>query len=225
MRIILFDIDGTLLLTGGVGTRSFERAFREKYGMAPDMSCYSPWGATDYEIGRSLLTHHFPERTIEHDELTEFLHFYLDIFHEAIPHDTGFRLMPKATECVGALASSPDNLLGVATGNLSRAGWTKLERGGLRDWMKFGGFAEDGVLRPDILRAAQQRGLELAGPGEHNFWVIGDTPHDISAARAIGAKVLAVATGKFRRDELEPHGPDLLLDDLCALAEEPGLLD
>lgn len=225
MRILLFDIDGTLLLTGGVGTRSFEKAFRERFGVAPDMTCYSPWGATDYEIGRAILEHHFPEKVIGHDELTDFLNFYLDVFHAAIPLDTGFRLMPKAAECVARFAAEPDVLLGVATGNLSRAGWTKLERGGLRAHMKFGGFAEDGVKRPDILRAAQRRALELAGDGEHRWWVIGDTPHDISAARTIGAKVAAVATGKFKRDELAAHAPDLLFDDLCLLAENPALLD
>lgn len=225
MRILLFDIDGTLLLTGGVGTRSFERAFRERFGMAPDMTCYSPWGATDYEIGRQLLEHHFPQKNISHDELTEFLNFYLDVFHEALPHDTGFRLMPAVNACVQGFAAKTDVLMGVATGNLSRAGWTKLERGGLRAHMKFGGFAEDGVKRPDILRAAQRRALEIAGEGEHKWWVIGDTPHDISAARAIGARVAAVATGKFKRDDLEKYQPDLLFDDLTALAVNPDLLD
>ena len=126
MRILLFDIDGTLLLTGGVGTRSFARAFRERYGREADMSCYSPWGATDYHIGRSLLEYHFPGKDISHGELTGFLDHYLDIFHETLPLDEGFRLMPSALACLEAFSGLHDTLVGVATGNLSRAGWTKL---------------------------------------------------------------------------------------------------
>jgi phosphoglycolate phosphatase-like HAD superfamily hydrolase len=225
MRIFLFDIDGTLLLTGGIGTKSFERAFRETYGFAPDMTCYSPWGATDYEIGRSLLEFHFPQRSVSPEELQTFLDYYLNCFHEALPGDTGFRLMPAARESLAALSQPGESLIGVATGNLSRAGWSKLERGGLRDWVKFGGFAEDGVLRADILRAAQQRSLEIAGRGEHQFWVVGDTPKDIDAARAIGAKVVAVATGKFKHGELEAHKPDLLFHDLRALLADLTVLD
>ncbi len=223
MKIILFDIDGTLLLTGGVGSRAFRQAFHETYGHEPDMSCYSPWGATDYHIARSLLEHHFT-REVSHTEVEDFLDRYLAIFDATVHDDEGFRLMPKAMECVTAVAALEDNLLGVATGNLSRSGWAKLKRGGLDPWFRFGGFAEDGVLRPDILRAARRRGLELAGVGDHSFWVIGDTPHDIDAARAIDAKVLAVATGKFSKDELAQHAPDLLLDDLCDLADNPALL-
>jgi phosphoglycolate phosphatase-like HAD superfamily hydrolase len=225
MRILLFDIDGTLLLTGGVGTRSFARAFHEKYGRTADMTCYSPWGATDYHIGRSLLEFHFPERTIDDAELQAFLDHYLGVFHEMLPHDTGFRLMPAVRECVDAFVSAPDTLVGVATGNLARAGWTKLEFGGLRSAFQFGGFAEDGVLRPEILRAAQRRAVAIAGPGSHRFWVIGDTPHDITAARAVGAKVAAVATGKHKRDELAAYEPDLLFDTLHELAANPALLE
>ena len=94
----------------------------------------------------------------------------------------------------------------------------------MRHWVKFGGFAEDGVLRADILWAAKRRAIELAGKGDHSFWVIGDTPADIEAARAIGARVLAVATGKLKRDELAAHQPDLLHDDLTQVTENPDLL-
>ncbi len=224
MHILLFDIDGTLLLTGGIGTQSFRQAFSELYGRAPDMSCYSPWGATDYEIARSLLEFHFPERAVEHAEVDAFLAHYLERFHDALPGDQGFRLMPAALTCLEKMSERSENLVGVATGNLSRAGWSKLERGGLHHWIRFGGFAEDGPERADILRAAEQRGLALAGPGAHSVWVIGDTPKDISAARAIGARVVAVSTGKFNRDELAPHDPDILLDDLQPLVDNPTLL-
>lgn len=220
MRILLFDIDGTLLLTGGIGTRSFQRAFRERYAREPDMSCYSPWGATDYHIGRSLLEFHFPERAIAHDELQTFLNHYLDVFHESLPGDTNFRLMPLAREFMTACAANAETLIGVATGNLERAGRTKLEKAGLLHHVHFGGFAEDGVLRPDILRAAQRRAVHIAGEGEHSYWVIGDTPADIDAARAIGAKVVAVATGKYRRDELGLHRPDILINDLSEMPME-----
>ncbi len=133
--------------------------------------------------------------------------------------------MPAARESIEALALQTDNLIGVATGNLSRAGWSKLDRGGLRHWVKFGGFAEDGVLRADILRAAQKRSLEIAGPGNHDFWVIGDTPKDIDAARAIGARVLAVATGKYELEELAAYKPDLLYADLRELMANLSVLD
>lgn len=225
MKILLFDIDGTLLLTGGVGTRSFQRAFRQRYGLEPDMSCYSPWGNTDFEIARTLLEHHFPARKpMPTIEITGFLDEYLRCFHEALPQDDGFRLMPAALACIEQFGTSPHHLVGVATGNLSKAAWAKLERGGLRPWIRFGGFAEDGEQRADILRAAKQRGEALAGPGPHEWWVIGDTPKDIAAARTIGAHAVAVATGKFTAQELTSHQPDVLLSTLTELMTEPHRL-
>ncbi len=225
MRILLFDIDGTLLLTGGVGTRAFAEAFRQQYRSEPDMTCYSPWGNTDYEIARSLLAYHFPDREIEVAEVEALLGTYLGLFGASLPDDSGFRLMPAALRCIEVFAEQPDTLVGVATGNLSRAADLKLRRGGLHHWIRFGGYAEDGVERADILRAAQRRALDIAGRGDHSWWVIGDTPKDIHAARAIGARVAAVATGKFGRDDLGKLGPDLLLEDLTSLCAEPGLLD
>lgn len=225
MKILLFDIDGTLLLTGGVGTRSFQQAFRRRFGLEPDMSCYSPWGNTDFEIARTLLEHHFPARKpMPTDEIATFLDEYLVCFHEALPQDEGFRLMPAALACLKRFGTSPDHLVGVATGNLAQAAWAKLERAGLRPWIQFGGFAEDGEQRADILRSAQRRAETLAGPGPHEWWVIGDTPKDIAAARAIGAYAAAVATGKFTTEELASHNPDVLLPDLTDLVVAPHRL-
>jgi phosphoglycolate phosphatase len=229
MRILLFDIDGTLLLTGGVGTRSFAKAFQDNYGQPPDMSCYSPWGATDFQIGRSLLEFHFPEKVIEHAEVQALLDRYLDCFGNALGGDENFRLLPAALACIERFAEQPDTLVGVATGNLSRAAWWKLEKAGLHHWIRFGGFAEDGIARADILRAAQQRAMAIAAQenagGNHTYWVIGDTPKDILAAREIGVRVAAVGTGKFTLAELQPYAPDLLLEDLSSLAAQPHLLD
>lgn len=224
MRILMFDIDGTLLLTGGVGTRSFKKAFEDQYGTQADMSCYSPWGATDYEIAGSLLKHHFPERDIEIAEVDALLNLYLGCFKAALPGDLGFRILPSALACLETMADLPDTLVGVATGNLSHAAWPKLEKAGMHHWIRFGGFAEDGPQRATILQAAKERAVAMVEGPVQSIWVIGDTPKDIHAARAISANVVAVATGKFGRAELAEHDPDILLDDLSELAAKPHLL-
>jgi phosphoglycolate phosphatase-like HAD superfamily hydrolase len=132
-------------------------------------------------------------------------------------------LMPGVEEVLGHLARR-GALLGVASGNLEAIGWIKIEKAGLREWFRFGGFSDHFPVRPELIGQAAQKARQLAGPGGPNgvqICVVGDTPRDIEAARANFLSVIAVATGKYSFDELRQCQPEACvssLKDLISMA-------
>lgn len=213
-RVLLFDIDGTLLLTGGAGQVAFERAFEECFGVADSWGSVVPDGKTDpvifSEIARKALG-----RDIDSGEYDALCRKYLDYFPVALERSERFRLMQGVERLLAELEGQREFLLGVATGNLESAAWDKLRRAKLDRFFRFGGFGSDAGLRAELVRRAMDRGRELARGSRlepRDFVVIGDTPLDVAAARANGASVVAVATGSYPARELAACGADLVLE-------------
>lgn len=215
-KLLLFDIDGTLLTSGGAGERALRRGFRERFGIDDDLTTIEIAGRTDSGIARRMLAAHDLEETPEN--LTAFFDGYLHYLAQELPSASG-TLLPGIVALLDALKPRADLVLALLTGNLERGAQLKLTHYGVWHYFEFGAYADDHHDRDQLghfarTRAQEKHGIEF--PAEKIF-VLGDTPHDISCARAIGAKAIAIATGKFSRAELGALAPDFLLDDLSDL--------
>lgn len=212
-KLLLFDIDGTLLTSGGAGERALRRGFHARFGIEDDLSKVEIAGRTDSGIARQMLAYHGLPETPEN--LAAFFDGYLQFLPEELPTAPG-RLLPGILQLLEALKPREDIILGLLTGNLARGAEIKLMHYGVWHYFEFGAYADDHHDRNQLGHFARQRAKEKHGiefPPERIF-VLGDTPHDISCARAIGAKAVAIATGKFTVAELGALGPDFLFPDL-----------
>ncbi len=213
MITCLFDIDGTLLSSGGAGKSAMERALASTFGAPADSGGISYSGRTDRAIGRDLFRLHRIDESA--DNWRRFLDAYLSHLPDCLHGHQG-RVLPGITSLLQELANRDDVLLGLLTGNVRAGARVKLCHFGLHDYFLLGGFGDDHFHRDDVAREA------LAFVHRHldnrvdldRLWVIGDTPLDVSCARAIGARVVAVATGWHSLEELATVRPDLLLTDL-----------
>jgi phosphoglycolate phosphatase-like HAD superfamily hydrolase len=216
-KLLLFDIDGTLLTSGGAGERALRRGFRDRFGIDDDLAKIEIAGRTDSGIARQVLAaHRLPETP---ENLAAFYDGYLHFLREELPTSPG-RLLPGILPLLDALKSRPDVVLGLLTGNLARGAEIKLSHYGVWDYFEFGAYADDHHDRNQLGHFARQRAREKHGIefSPERIFVLGDTPHDITCARAIGAKAVAIATGKFSLEELKPLGPDFLFSDLGDVA-------
>lgn len=215
--MVLFDIDGTLLMTGGAGRFAFERAFKELFGIKDAWGNTIPDGKTDpiiiNEIADRLL-----KRPLQKEEYDTLCGRYLAYFGEEIIDSPRFRLLPGVPAILDTLSGIKNVILGIVTGNFEGAAWAKLEKGGLRHYFNFGGFGSDSWDRAEITRVAFERGIKKSAREitRENVFVIGDTQHDVMAAKKLGAKSVAVRTGHTPENELIASGPDYLLTDLAA---------
>ncbi|MEX0998833.1 MAG: HAD family hydrolase [Thermodesulfobacteriota bacterium] len=214
MKLLLFDIDGTLLLTNGAGTRAANRAFENIYGISEAMTKIDAAGKTDPIILKEIFKNEL-NRDYSHEEALELYKLYIPFLKE----ETGASettVMPGIPKLLENLSRRGDMVLGVATGNIEQGAWIKLESAGLDHHFKFGGFGSDSHLREHLIIKAQERALDYVGNGTdiQKTFVIGDTPYDINHGRAAGAVTVGVATGSYSRAELEEHSPDHLFDDL-----------
>lgn len=219
-KMLLFDIDGTLLLSGGAGKSAFEAAFSEMFGIPDTWQDTVPDGRTDPLIFGEIILRVLG-RDLNPGEWKQLYLRYTDHFRRTVREAAGFRLMPGIERLIPELASQASLLLGIATGNIGEVSRLKLERAGLAAHFTFGGFGCDSPLRPAIVEKAIGRGEKKLGCGidrEKDVLVIGDTHHDILAAREAGVRVAAVATGNVSRDELARHEPDYLFPDLSDTA-------
>lgn len=215
--IYLFDIDGTLLLSGGAGSRALDRAFVSLHGITGATDEVRFGGKTDPLIVEEMFqaTMKRPATDAEYEAL---IAAYLPLLDEELAASPQFRLMPAVEAALDFLAAQPGVLLGVATGNVRAAAEKKLQRGGLHARFAFGGFGCDHRDRAQLVA----RGIERARAAgtvapDVRIAVVGDTPHDVAAARACGAVAIAVATGSFTRAELAACEPDALWDTLAEL--------
>ena len=220
IRLVLFDVDGTLVHTGGAGVKAFARALTTEFGVADGTHLVKFGGRTDFSLVREL----FALRQIEPSakNFERFFASYL-IWLEKLILECSGGACPGVPEFYGALAARAEPpLLGLLTGNIRRGAQIKLHRYQLWDKFPFGGFADDHEDRDQIAAVACRRGGERLGRplrGEEVL-VIGDTPLDIRCARAVGAKVLAVATGRFSVPQLQEHHPDWAVPDLSKIAPD-----
>ena len=210
--LLLFDIDGTLITGGGCGERSLRLAVRDTFGADDDLRDIEIAGRTDTRIARQLLRKYGREET--EDGISDLLENYLRHLPVLLRTTQG-RLLPGVEALLALLEPRDDVVLGLLTGNLVRGAEHKLSHFGVWKYFSFGAFADDhherDQLGPFALARARERGHEVA---LSRTFIIGDTEHDISCARAIGAKAVAVATGNFRAEQLAPHAPNALLENL-----------
>jgi len=203
LRILLFDIDGTLLHTGGAGLLALRKIFGERYGVADPMDGVDFHGRTDPMILDGIAARHLG-RAFRDGEAEAMTAAYLDALPGCL-EEVPYRILDGVVELLEGLAARSDVLLGLATGNFEAGAWAKLRRGRLDRFFSFGGFGSDSRERDELTRRALERGLERAGSPE-SVVVIGDTVHDVRSARAAGADCLAVATGNATEATLAAEG-------------------
>jgi phosphoglycolate phosphatase-like HAD superfamily hydrolase len=213
MPIILFDIDGTLVRTGGAGKAAMEAGLTTAFGVTElrDEVPYS--GRTDVAIGRDLLRVHGIDPTPDNQQ--KLRESYLDHLPASLLSKGG-TVCPGVRDLLRAIAGKPGVVLGLLTGNVRNGAMVKLGHFGLWDFFACGGFGDEHFDRDDVARSALASVRTHLG-GDVNpsdVWVIGDTPLDVSCARAIGANAVAVATGWHPVEELAGCEPDLIFDDL-----------
>ena len=213
MYVCLFDIDGTLLASGGAGKHAMYTAIRSEF--CPDhVHDGVPFaGRTDRAIVRDLFQLHAIENSTEN--WGRFLRAYLGHLPGCLAERQG-HVLPGVSELLSCLARRDDVALGLLTGNVRDGAQVKLGFYGLFDYFRFGGFGDSHMNRDDVAREALVDVRRHLGESVRldQVWVIGDTPLDVRCARAIGVRVLAVATGQHTVDQLAAEAPDLLLEDL-----------
>ena len=205
---ILFDIDGTLLVTGGAGARSWRLAFDELYGIEADIGAFTDAGMTDPDVGRRTFVavlHREPKR----QEFTRLLERRLYYLHETVRKSREYRVLPGVAALLPALIDD-GRMLGLVTGNVEAAAHVKLHRGQLNRFFSFGGYGSDSADRAELTRIALRRASLVYGeevsPGQ--AIVVGDTPHDVQAAHAAGLKCVGVGSHHFSAEQLRAASAD-----------------
>ena len=215
--LLLFDIDGTLLLTGGAGKVAFEEAFEEIFEIPDAWGNLDPHGKTDPAIFDEVAQRTLG-RLLSPGEFDLLMERYEEIFEERIMNASpNFELMPGVVKILGHLSRDPDIFLALATGNFERAGRMKLSRGGVEHYFQTGGFGNDARERDQILLAAVSYSEELARKSfeKDRIFVIGDTEYDVAAAKKAGLRSIAVLTNGRTRKHFEQDPPDHILQDLA----------
>ena len=220
--VVLWDIDGTLIRSGGAGKTAMESALRSAFGVRDIYDTVAYSGRTDVAIARDLLAAH--DRPTTEDSQLLLRETYLRELPVHLAASTG-EVLPGIPELLNRLHGRSDVVQGLLTGNVRDGARIKLGHFGLWDYFAIGGFGDRYTDRADVAREALASAEAHSGkkldPGD--IWVVGDTPHDVSCGRAIGANVLAVATGWHSLAELEACGADATLADLSDVKQVLGL--
>jgi phosphoglycolate phosphatase-like HAD superfamily hydrolase len=216
-KLVLFDIDGTILWSDGAGKRAMTEALTTVFGTAGDPR-YRYDGKTDRQIVRELMRGAGHEDDHIDRHMPSLLSRYLDgLRRELAGGERRIELLPGVVELLDALEARDDVVLGLLTGNLEDGARAKLGAAGLQfDRFRINAFGSDHEHRPELPAVAQQRAREALGihvEGER-IVVIGDTPADIDCGRALGARAIAVATGRYSVEELRAHEPAAVFEDL-----------
>jgi len=211
---ILFDIDGTLIESGGAGATAWDKAFRELYGVPADIGEFTDAGMTDPEVGRVTF-----ERVIGREpserELARLLARRSTLLPRAVAESKDYRVLPGVSELLPRLCED-GYLLGLTTGGVETAAHIKLERAHLNRYFHFGGYGSDSPDRVQLTRRALERASTILGRrlSRDEVLVVGDTPSDIAAAHGADVIGVGVATGHFSKDQLADAGADYVLGTL-----------
>lgn len=211
--LLLWDIDGTLINSGGAGMRALRVALHAVFGIEGALEDIDFAGRTDRWIMRRIFAKFGLPATEEN--FTRFFAGYVAALPGELANPSA-RVLPGVPALLTAAAARENLAQGLLTGNIRRGAEVKLGFHGLWTHFAFGAFADDAELRDELGPHAVRRAREHTG---HEFaperiWVIGDTPHDIACGRVIGARTLAVTTGHFTAEQLHAHQPTALLTDL-----------
>jgi phosphoglycolate phosphatase-like HAD superfamily hydrolase len=216
VSLLLFDIDGTLLLSGGAGIRAMTRAFEEVFGIRDGFAGSDVAGRTDrFILSNALISAGLADTPEQHQRFRE---AYVPLLREEIlkPATGRYGLMPGIQALLDALRDLGSVHFALLTGNYEPAAYVKLSHFGIQDFFEWGAFGEESTERDELARIALRRAAARGVPAavREQSVVIGDTPHDVACARAIGARVLAVATGNFSEEALRASGADVAMPDL-----------
>jgi phosphoglycolate phosphatase len=211
---ILFDIDGTLITTGGAGAVAWRMAFDELYGIPADIGQFSDAGMTDPEVGFKTFTAVL-KREPSPRELTRVMAMRLKYLPQAVAESEGYKVLDGVEELLPELADA-GYLLGLTTGGTDSAAHIKLAHANLARWFPVGGYGSDSQNRTELTKCAIDRCGRLLGMemDPRRVLVVGDTPLDITAAHGAHAIGVGVASGHFGEDELEAAGADYVLGSL-----------
>jgi phosphoglycolate phosphatase-like HAD superfamily hydrolase len=212
MHVCFFDIDGTLLHSGGAGQAAMEAALLAEFGATDEPHGISTAGRTDRAIVADLMS--FYGITSDEAVHERFLESYLSRLPTHLTTREG-AVLPGVVELLAALDVRDDVLVGLLTGNYRLGAQAKLRHFGLDRYFRFGGYGDLHADRSDVAREALVAAKEVYGDELDlgRTWVIGDTPNDVVCGRAIGARVVAVSTGMYTSDELAASEPDYLFED------------
>jgi len=212
IRAVLFDIDGTLLVTGGAGAIAWQRAFDELYGVEANVAEHTDAGMTDPEIA-AIVFREVLGREGSPQERAKAIGCYLKHLPQAVAESEGYRVMPGVEEL---LERQIDDgiLLGLVTGNIEAAAHIKLARAHLNRFFSFGGYGSDSADRTEVTEAAVRRAELVSGGSLRDgaCFSVGDTPRDVTAGHGAGIKVVGVATGSYSVEELSDAGADWALE-------------
>jgi len=223
MHVCFFDIDGTLVLTGGAGQTAFAHTLAHDFGI-PEVSREVLFaGRSDRAIAMDLFRIHGVPPTAEN--WRRFCAGYVARLEETLPTHDG-RVLPGVADLLTALVERGDVAVGLLTGNVHEAARRKLSFFRLWHHFLFGGFGDEHEQRDDIAAAALVAArLHLEGNSDGHVLVIGDTPNDVRCGRSIGARCVAVPTGHTTPDVLRTSEPDLLVESLKEVESIMALFD
>jgi phosphoglycolate phosphatase-like HAD superfamily hydrolase len=211
---ILFDIDGTLIITGGAGAASWRLAFDELYGIPADIGEFTDTGMTDPDVGRKTfeaVMHREPERK----EFTRLLERRLHYLHQTVEDSDGYRVLAGVEKLLPKLVED-GHLLGLVTGNLDASAHIKLHRARLNRFFSFGGYGSDSTDRGEVTKIALKRASLVYGETvtPEQAIVVGDTPHDVEGAHAAGIECVGVGSHHFSAEQLREAGADYAIASL-----------
>jgi phosphoglycolate phosphatase-like HAD superfamily hydrolase len=212
---ILFDIDGTLIDSGGAGATSWRRAFEELYGIPADIGRFTDAGMTDPEVGRKTFAAVL-DRTPERKEFTRLMERRLHYLRETVDESKGYRVLDGVDDLLPRLIDE-GYLLGLVTGNVEAAAHIKLHRAGLNRFFSFGGYGSDSDDRPELTRIALKR-AELVYGDEVPLTqavAVGDTPLDVTGAHAAGIECVGVGSHHYTAEQLQAAGADYAIASLA----------
>jgi phosphoglycolate phosphatase-like HAD superfamily hydrolase len=219
--VALFDVDGTLLDTGGAGGKAWRDAFQELHGVPAEIVKFTEAGETDTHIAFTTFRA-VVGREPSREEVGRLLAVYLLRLQDELDTSAGYRVLPGVEETLQALIDAGVTL-GIVSGALEGAARIKLGHGNLNRYFVFGGFGSDSSNRAALTQRAIDKAADLHSaviePSE--VFVVGDTPNDIVAAKAVGAVAVNVATGAFSAEQLSAAGSDHVMASF--LEPFPGL--
>lgn len=215
-KLILFDIDGTLILTGGVAARLMAEAVAEQVGMPVQWNIRDFVGNTDRNIIYTLLNRSGAQETIMEETTNRSIEKYLQRLQQELKKDEVVTILPGVKQLLAVLKSDSRFALGLLTGNVLRGAQIKLAKENLFSYFPVGAFGDDALKREQLPSFAIQRAEKYYGYffDKKDIWIVGDSVNDIKCAQSNHLKSLAVASGHVKEEELAEYHPSALVKDL-----------